>query len=183
MTTSVAFLDHHGVVAIGADTKLSGVISSHLDTKVHQVGPFVVAWSGGSVVNRFLIEQGAGWSLPGSDSPQTPAELRDRLNVWMKERGNGKQDHDGDWFVNGSLIVVGMGDQDRGPFIMHGDGSVGTRAEGYVAIGSGQAVACGVMFAAKKRKWTAAVAVQTALQAAAYHDPFTGGSNIVIVDP
>ncbi len=175
MTTAVAFRDHHGNVAIGADTMLSGSVSTYMQTKVHRVGDLWVAWSGVAIVDRYLIDASSS-----DQSFESLAALSDAVAAWMRERGNGKQDDDGDWFVNASLIAIGAGRQ-GGPWVAWGGGYCGSRGD-YAAIGSGGLIAYGALFTARKRRWTAESAVRAALEAAAYHDPFTGGRLVIKIE-
>ncbi len=172
MTTIAAFRDSGGAVAIATDLAVTGpAIQFHVETKMARVGPFLVAWSGLPMVGRFLA----------TTSVDRVELLASSLVAWMTARGHGKQDPDGDMYINASLVVVRAdGEEPSGPWIVTADGSVLCPTEGYVSCGTGQELAYGAMHLARRLEWSAFGAVKGALLAAGYHDPYTDG--LVAVD-
>lgn len=139
MTIAAAVIDRDlGFVVIGVDTEWwNGSVRTTGPSKLQRHGEWVCASSG------------AGWS-------------QEMLIEWSAARHHGSADN-GHWSAPWHVIVAGP----TGLWELTGDGTVIEPVLGYLAIGSGGAVAHGAMHAT--RHLTPDVRVQLALEAACDH--------------
>ena len=169
MTTVAAFIDSTGVVAIASDRALTGTVMSYRK-KLFQVGEMAVSGTGLGILYHTLESLRAG-------DLATPPALRDAVFSAMKESGQAISG-EADKSMNFCMLVVEPG---QAPHRIGGDKSIYQCLDGYEAIGTGEAVATGVLYVARKNGWSAANAVRAAVKAAIRHDPWSGGEVDVIV--
>lgn len=173
--TAIAGLVHAGKVYIGGDSAGSdgSLRTVRADTKVFTSGPYVFGFT-----TSFRMGQLLHWSL----RPSTPEgglerflattfvdEVRECLKAggWAGVENSREQ---------GGTFLLGV--QGR-LFTIYDDFQVGEAAEGYDAVGSGDAVVLGALYATADMALEPAERITLALSAAAAHTPFVAGPFVI----
>lgn len=162
MTVIAAYVDRHGATAIGSDTECASSYRFEVGPKVHRWGPWWCGSCGSALWRRFLAV------APAEDFE--PARFADAWVEWARARGHGGN-HGGDHqWLNGSWLMARHGEI----VAVGADGSITTH-DRYAAIGSGEEIAVGAMFLARRAGWSARCAVKGAVDAAVAHAAGCGG--------
>ena len=173
MSVVVGIVDH-GTVYLASDSALSGFTKSHNESKMVHVGPAIVGWTGSPLWGTYV----RNWAKP----------LEDRASIeffaaawctWARERQHGNMD--GLTYMLSGSFLIGTA---RGElFEVTGDGAVCQYPQ-YLAIGAGEAVAMGAIYAAltldRNEGWEMKDAAVLAVEAAIAHAPGCGGAVTIL---
>jgi ATP-dependent protease HslVU (ClpYQ) peptidase subunit len=166
--TAIAGLVHGGKVYIGGDSAGSdgSLRAVRADTKVFTTGPYVFGFT-----TSFRMGQLLRWSLRPT-APEGGLErflattFVDEVRQCLKTGGwvgiqNSREE--------GGTFLLGV--QGR-LFTVYDDFQVGEAADGYDAVGSGDALALGALYATASMSLEPTERITLALSAAATHNPF-----------
>ncbi len=167
MSVVVGYRSGDGGVCLASDGAITGSTRTYGEVKLlaREHGD-IVGWTGsplwGAVVRR--------WPEPLADRDTIEAFAWHWFD-WAREKQHGDM-HQLTYLIDGSFLI---GTPAGELFEISGDGSV-CHHDSYMAIGSGESVAMGTMFATRD--------VRLAVNAAIHHDPGCGGEvNEVSISP
>ncbi len=181
MTIIAGYLDANGRISVACDTEWSnGYLRCREATKLFRTGAAVLGFSGASAVQW----RSAPPPLDNEDGRTYAARLGLGWHDWAVERRHGRQDQDGTFTVEATMLVAHAGWLG----VVGSDGSVtGVVAdEPYIAIGSGSAVAMGALYIGHVRRLRPSHTMEggrivgDAVAAAIAHAPGCGGDRIVL---
>lgn len=167
--------------AIGADSlSFDGPVKFTCCEKVRRIGPAAIGMCGSVAWDRFLDEAIAGCG--DRDGRVLACWLADEWRRWAKDRGHG-QDADGMRLLPAGLLLATT----EGIYGLTSDGAV-VRHERYAAIGAGQAVAYGALWACAvaqegREALEPRVPVEMAVGAAIEHADGCGGEPLILTVP
>jgi len=174
MTTIAAFMDDKGRVAIAADRAWSNDrVTYH--TKLFKVGHMAVGISALDVMASVIADL-----AKMDEPPATPRELAKAAYAAYKESGQERSgEHDKQY--NAHMIIIEPGER---PWSAPGSGGVMQYGDAYASTGTGENIALGTLFTARRNNWTATRAARFAVEAAVHHDPWSGGKvDIIVFEP
>ena len=164
MTTIAAFLDHKGNVAIASDGSVTTAFIVDMGSKLYRVrdgdSPLVVGCAGALPSVQLLVPYRAEEEI---DVAAAASACALAWRQQLKDIGAGKVDDAGTWTTSAMGIMVGKGQK---PWRLWGDGSAHECLDGFVASGSGEEVAMGVLYLARVCQIDAEDAVRQAVEAA-----------------
>jgi len=165
MTVIAALLDPVTWAAIiGADTTVwHGNVYTRGHRKIRRVGDWAAGAAGAAWTGE-MVEDCLMCTPVGVSFDLVAKAFRDECFAWSKERGHGSTEgghHSYPWTV----LLIGPGCL----FEIAGDGTILNHPDGYAAIGSGGAVACGALHATRLLGVDASHRMTLALEAAAEH--------------
>lgn len=177
--TAIAGVVHAGRVYIGGDSAgIAGYqLTSRADAKVFRTGPFVFGFT-----TSFRMGQLIRWSLT---VPEPEGDLErfmcttfiDRVRECLKDGGWATKNSDRE---EGGTFLVGTAGR---LFTVESDYQVGEAADGYAAVGAGDGVALGALYATRRSRMRPEQRITTALAAAERFNAAVRGPFVCLAEP
>ena len=172
MTTVACFVDNEGIIAIGADSAITGHHQMRLSSpKIFQAGNLIIGFAGILPPVETLIKKRYSATERGVRS------FAKDFKRLLTEEGHGASTEDG-VRVQPSVCIVTA--PSMGPYLVGTYGEVFSVGELYMAIGSGAEFALGTMSLAREYELGARETIESALRAAVNHDPFSDGPVFIL---
>jgi ATP-dependent protease HslVU (ClpYQ) peptidase subunit len=160
--TAIVGLVHNGAVYVGGDSAgVSGwSLTVRADTKVFHNGPYLFGFTTSFRMGQ-LIHHAFEPPKPKPDLERfMSTEFVDALRTCLKDGGWARKENDRE---EGGTFLVGV----RGSlFVIQDDYQVGQAADGYAAVGCGDQIALGALYATAGTAMSPRRRIQVALEAA-----------------
>jgi ATP-dependent protease HslVU (ClpYQ) peptidase subunit len=160
--TAIVGLTHNGGVYIGGDSAgVSGLsLMVRADTKVFHNGPYLFGFTTSFRMGQLIHHAFVPPKPKGTLERFMPTTFVDALRGCLKEGGWARKDSERE---EGGTFLVGV----RGRlFMVHEDYQVGQAADGYAAVGSGDQIALGALYATAETGLSPRKRITLALRAA-----------------
>jgi ATP-dependent protease HslVU (ClpYQ) peptidase subunit len=160
--TAIVGLVHGGVVHIGGDS--AGVdgwsLTIRADAKVFRNGPYVMGFSGSFRMGQLLRYALAPPEPDGELEPFMATTFIDAVRKCLKEGGWASKENERE---EGGVFLVGVHGR---LFCVCNDYQVGEAADGYAAVGCGDDLALGALYATARSRMAPQKRLRLALEAA-----------------